>query len=87
MNNSDLIGFAIALTVSIAVWFFVLTTQEIKCDWDVTITYLNGETEELLFMDSPPPKVEKNGCVYDYYYHTWICGVRHIRRVPRESNN
>lgn len=62
--------------------FFVFTAllgcaQE-NHKYKVNITYTTGEVETLIMIQHVPPKIEKNGCLYDYYEKTYICGVRKI---------
>lgn len=46
--------------------------------YEVKITYTTGQKDILTIISPHHPKVEKNGCLYDYSERTYICGVRRI---------
>lgn len=44
----------------------------------VVITYTTGQQDTLQMVQNLYPRVERNGCLYDQYEHTYICGVRKV---------
>lgn len=51
--------------------------------YEVKVTYTTGQRDTITMIQPHHPKVEKNGCLYDYSERTYICGVRKI--VVRET--
>lgn len=41
-------------------------------------TYTTGHRDTMTLITDHYPKVEKNGCLFDYSERTYICGVRKI---------
>ena len=52
--------------------------QEENRKYRVLITYTTGQRDTMTMITPHHPKVEKNGCLYDYSERTYICGVRKI---------
>jgi len=59
--------------------FYLITGNPFKdksiC-YSVEIEFTDGTKRTVQFESIDPPKVIKNGCLYDYSKKSWICGVR-----------
>ncbi len=83
MKNEKYIAIITFAILVFAVWFFF--PKDTICDWSVDIVYTNGDKETIIIFDSKPPSVGRNGCMYDKYYGTHICGIRSISISPIEN--
>lgn len=83
MKKEPYIFIAAFFAIFVFVWFWV--PKDTICDWSVDIVYTNGDKETIIIFDSKPPSVGRNGCLYDNYYGTHICGIRSISISPVEN--
>lgn len=83
MKKEEYIAFISFAIMAFLVWFVV--PKDTICNWQVDITYTNGDKETIVVFDSTPPTVSDKGCLYDRHYNTRICGIRSIHISPLEN--
>ena len=73
--------FVIGLVSLFMVIVIIITFSKILQNnkkYQVDIEFTDGSKRTIFFESENRPKVEKNGCVYDYGKKSYVCGCRCI---------